>query len=113
MRNPIGAALPLSILYLAGCQDTRVSNLEQRVNHLEQSVHELESQRDKHADDDQARRQKLEACVAEANAEFDRNIAGNGTKLRNGTYNVPVPVVTEMQRQKQGKIDECRLLYGK
>jgi len=113
MKNLIGATLLLSILYLNGCQDTRVSNLEQRVNHLEQSVHELESQRDKHADDDKARREKLEGCVADANAEFDRYLASNGTKHGIGSYNVKVPVLAEIQRQHQGRIDECRLLYSK
>lgn len=96
-----------------GCQDSRVPSLEQRVSRLEQSVQQLETERVKSADDDSARRAKLEGCVAQANATFDSNIASNGTKNRSGTYSVPVPVLAEMQRQKQGKIEECRLLYSK
>ncbi len=110
MWRVIAVAAALS---LTGCQDTRVTNLEKRVDHLEQSIHQLESERNKTADDDAARRAKLESCVAEANAAFERNMVSNGTKQRNGSYNVPVPVLSEMQRVKQGKIEECRLLYSK
>jgi hypothetical protein len=101
--------IPISV----GCQDSRVTALEQRVSRLEQSVNQLDAERDKINTAESARREKLESCVAEANATFDRNVASNGTRARNGSYNVPVPVVTEMQRQKQGKIEECRLLYSK
>src|SRR5437899_8943426 len=98
---------------LAGCQDTRVNNLEKRVDHLEQTVHQLEADRTKAADDDSARRAKLERCVTEANAAFERNMVSNATRQRNGSYSVPVPILSEMQRVKQGKIEECRLLYSK
>jgi hypothetical protein len=97
----------------AGCQDSRVTNLEQRVNHLEERTRQLESERAKNSDEDAARRAKLENCVAEANADFQKNLVSNGAKARNGSYNVPVPVLTEMQGQKQGKIEECSLLYSK
>jgi len=107
------ATLFLIIAASSGCQDSRLTALEQRVNRLEQSVSQLESERDRANNDESARRAKLENCVAEANAAFDNNLANNGTKARNGSYNVPVPVLAEMQRQKQGKIEECRLLYSK
>lgn len=107
------ATLFLIIAASVGCQDSRVTALEQRVGRLEQSIRQLESEHDKTDKDESARRAKLESCVAEANAAFDRNIAGNGTKTRSGSYSVPVPVLAEMQRQKQGKIEECRLLYSK
>ena len=100
-------------LSLAGCQDTRVTNLEKRVDHLEQTLHQLEAEKTKAADDDSARRAKLESCVADANAAFHTDMVGNGTKQRNGSYNVSVPVLEQMQRQRQGKIEECRLLHSK
>jgi uncharacterized protein HemX len=106
-------ALLLVIAASLGCQDSRVTALEQRVGRLEQSVRQLESERDKTNNNESARRANLESCVAEANAAFDRNLVTNGTKARNGSYNVSVPVLAEMQRQKQGKIEECRLLYSK
>jgi hypothetical protein len=107
------ATLLLTISAILGCQDSRVAALEQRVSRLEQSVNQLEAGRAKTNADELARRERLESCVAEANAAFDRDKVSNGTKARNGSYNVPVPVVAEMQRQKQGKIEECRLLYSK
>jgi hypothetical protein len=97
----------------AGCQDGRVTSLEQRVNRLEERTRQLEAEQNKGSEDDTARRAKLENCVAEADADFQSNMERNGTKARNGTYNVPVPLLTEMQRQKQGKIEECRILYSK
>ena len=30
-----------------------------------------------------------------------------------GSYNVPVPVAEQMQKLKQSKIEECKLLYSK
>jgi outer membrane murein-binding lipoprotein Lpp len=98
------------ILFLSGCQDSRVTNLEQRVNQLESETRELKSERA--ADDDAARRTKLEACVEEVSTDFQRNLVSNGTKQRNGSYNVPVPTLAEMQRNKQGKIRECQLQYS-
>ncbi len=98
---------------VAGCQDNRVPALEQRIKQLEERTRQLEADRQKASDDDAAKRAKLESCVADANSEFQLSIARNGTKQPNGTYNVPVPLAEQMQRQKQAKIDECRLLYGK
>lgn len=108
------ALIPAAILFLsAGCQDSRVTNLEQRVNQLENKIRQQETDHAKNADEEAARKLKLEACVFRANAEFEASLDSNGTKARNGSYNVPVPVAAEMQRQKQGKIEECRLLYSK
>ena len=69
----------LICLSLCGCQDSRVTNLEQRVNQLESKTRELESERNKSADEDATRRTKLEACVEEANADFQRNLVINGS----------------------------------
>jgi hypothetical protein len=112
-RRKAVIAMLATALSFAGCQDTRVTNLEKRVDQLEQTTHRLEADRSKAVDDNSARRAKLESCVMEANASFDRDKVNNGTKRRNGTYNVSVPVLEQMQRQKQSKIEECRLLYSK
>jgi hypothetical protein len=106
-------ALFLIIAASVGCQDSRVTPLEQRVNRLEQTVQQLEAEQNKTSNDEVARRAKLENCVAGANAAFDSSIISNGTRSRNGSYSVPVPVEAEMLRQKQAKIEECRLLYSK
>jgi outer membrane murein-binding lipoprotein Lpp len=108
------AVVVAMILFLSGCQDSRVTNLEQRVNQLESETRELKSERAaKSADDDATRRTKLEACVEDVNADFQHNLVSNGTKHRNGSYNVPVPTLAEMQRQKQVEIETRRLLYSK
>jgi len=98
---------------IAGCQDSRVPALEQRLKQLEERTHQLEAERTKTSEDDAARRARLEACVADANGDFQRNLEHNGTKQRDGSYTVPVPTSEQMQRQRQGKIEECRVLYSK
>lgn len=106
--------LAVGLLFVvAGCQDSRVPALEQRVKQLEERTRQLEADRTKSTNDEDARRLKLENCVAEANDDFQRNVSNNGTKARNGSYNVPVPLLEQAQRQKQAKIEECRLLYSK
>jgi outer membrane murein-binding lipoprotein Lpp len=105
----VGAAV---LCTAVGCRDERVDDLQQRVTHLERTVQQLQAERDSRTNGDDARRARLESCVAEANAEFQRSLVSNGTRAHNGSYKVPVPVLTEMQRQKQGKMDECQLLYG-
>lgn len=37
----------------------------------------------------------------------------NGKKQADGSYNVPVPVLEQMQRQRESKIERCKLLYSK
>ncbi|SRR5713226_4268373 len=83
------------------------------VKQLEERTRQLEAERTKNANDYDIRRLKLEKCVSEANADFQKNLENNGKKARNGSYNVPVPLLEQMQRQKQSKIEECRLLYSK
>jgi outer membrane murein-binding lipoprotein Lpp len=100
-------------LTLAGCQNARVTDLEKRVDRLEQSTRQLEADRTKAADEDSKRHAKLETCVAEANVAYERSTASNGTRQRDGSYSVPVTSVTVMDRAKQEKIEECRLLYSK
>jgi hypothetical protein len=103
----------ITFILLAGCNNDRVTNLEQRVKQLEERTRQLEAERTKSTNDDDVRRMKLENCVAEANAQFQANLQSNGTKARNGSYNVSVPLLEQMQRQKQAKVEECRLLYSK
>jgi hypothetical protein len=109
----VAVGFALLCLIAAGCEDKRVTNLEQRVKQLEERTRQLEAERAKTTNDDDVRRLKLENCVADANADFQKNLENNGTRARNGSYNVPVPLLEQMQRQKQSKIEECRILYSK
>jgi hypothetical protein len=106
----VGAAL---LCLTTGCDDSRVKNLEERMSVLEEKTHQLESEKAKSSEENVARQVKLENCVAEANAEFQKDVVSNGTKGRNGLYSVPVSIQSEMEKRKQGKIEECRLLYSK
>jgi hypothetical protein len=107
-------AVVVMILFFSGCQDSRVTNLEQRLNQLENKTRELESERTKSAveDDDARIRANLEACVETVTTDFKRSLANNTAKRRNSPHSVPKPTLAEMQRQKQSKIDDCRLIYA-
>ena len=108
----IGILLSVTVASI-GCQDSRVSALEQRVAQLEQRIHQLESERTKSAGDESERRAKLQGCVEEANATHNQLVSKNGTKTRAGGYSVPVAVLSQLENQRRGEIEECRLLYGK
>ena len=123
----ITAALVIIAGSTTGCQDSRVTNLErrltgleqqvtgleQRLIRLEQSTQKLESELKKSADEESNRSAKLPGCLSDANAAYEENVMKNGTKDRNGTYYVPPQLLDELRRQKQAKIEECKLLYSK
>jgi outer membrane murein-binding lipoprotein Lpp len=107
-------AIGLSIVALStGCQDARVTRIEQRVDRLEQNVNQLESEHNSIAQEESARRAKLETCVADANTTFDKNVVSNGTRTRSGTHSLPVASLNELTKEKKDKIEECKLLYSK
>jgi uncharacterized membrane protein YhiD involved in acid resistance len=94
------------------CQDGRVTRLEQRVSNLEQRTQQLESQHNADANQESQRRENLRVCVANADAQYQSDIRSNGTKNGRDTVSVPVTVMVAMDRRKQQKIEECKLLYG-
>ena len=71
----------------------------------------LDATVNKASDDDAARREHLTQCIANANATYESNIMSNGSKTGKGTYSVPLAAEAEFRRQKQDKIEECKLLY--
>jgi hypothetical protein len=105
--------LAVGVLLIAGCQDSRVPALEQRVKQLEEQVKQLEEAHTKASDADLERRTSLAGCICDANANFQKDLEHNGTKLRNGSYNVPVPVLEQMRQQQQMKIEQCKILNAK
>lgn len=103
----------LSMLFSVGCRDSRVNSLQQRVAVLEDKVSKLEANLKNSADEENERHTNLMDCVSRANSDYDSSIRSNGQKRRDGTYDLPLSLMGELRRQKQDKIEECKLLYGK
>ena len=99
------------VALLTGCQDKRVAPLEQRIGELEAKVKLLEAERDKKADERSQKEFAFKACVQAANDEYSQDVKANGVRTKNGAYDLPVVTVRELDRRKQQKIEECRLLY--
>jgi len=96
---------------ITGCEDKRITNLENRVGFLEARTKQLETEKTRAADQQSQRELDLRNCVEDANAEYRANIASNGTKTSRGGYSLPVAAMNALDRQKQSKIEECKLLY--
>jgi|ERR1019366_776084 hypothetical protein len=99
------------LLVTTGCQDKRVAPLEQRVGELEVKVKLLEVQQAKSADEKSQKEFVFKACVQNANDEYYQDVKANGTRTKNGAYDMPVVTAHEIDRRKQQKIEECKLLY--
>jgi hypothetical protein len=95
---------------LCGCQDQRVSVLEKRVTDLEGKVKTLEEKQKDTADAASEKLAQFTDCVNKANDDYLSAVRSNGTKNRNG-YSVDTRVMEQIERQKQTKLEECRLLY--
>jgi hypothetical protein len=113
MKPAAAILVVIAILAMSGCQGDRTSAIEQRVNRLEQRLNTLESERKVKLGEDADKRVGLEKCLADANSAYDQNIALNGTKTARGGYNLPVAVASELLRQKQDKLEECKVLYSR
>jgi hypothetical protein len=112
MKPSMGFIALLTLgLMTTGCEDKRIPALEKRVGDLEQKTKQLEADKTKAADEQSQKEVNLQVCVAAANDQYQQNIMSNGTKSRDGRYSVPTVVMTELDHQKQSKIEECRLLY--
>jgi len=112
MRVFLAIAL-FSIIGFVGCNDQRVSELDRRVKVLEASVQQVQADQKKIADADSKRQSELQLCIFQADSKFQESLNGNGQKRRDGSYDVPIPVMAEMERQKHDQIEECKVLYGK
>lgn len=96
---------------LCGCEDQRVPALEKRIADLEKRVNTLEEVK-KQSDESTSQYQAdFKNCVDQANDDYFSSIRNNGTKNRDGTYAVDMRIVAGLERQKQNKLEECRLLY--
>ena len=105
--------LPVSVLVLilAGCQDDRVPALEKRTVDLESKVKTLEEKQQAKVDVGSTNEARFKQCVYSADNEFDNGLRLNGTKNKNGSYALATASLEQLQRQKQNKLEECKLLY--
>ena len=112
MRNiflPLVAII--SFLILIGCQDERVPPLEKRIAELETKVKHLEDLQEARASADSIKEADFRECVSRADDAFDHSLRMNGTRSSDGSYAVPTSTLEQIQRQKEGKLEECKLLY--
>jgi hypothetical protein len=98
-------------LGLSACNDNRVPSLEKRVSDLETRMKTIEESQKAKADTDATNEARFKQCVYSADDEFNSGLRLNGTKNANGSYAVPTPALQQMQRQKENKYEERKLLY--
>jgi hypothetical protein len=80
--------------------ESRVADLEKRVAELEKKVSEDN--------------EKLAACVASANSDYDNFVAVNSSAPnKKGIYTTPVSLLDFAERKKANKIQECKLLWAR
>jgi hypothetical protein len=111
MKWVLPAAL-LPCIVLAGCDNRRISDLDQRVKALEQSVKQLQSAQRKIGEEESKRHTQLQVCIFEANSKFQGSLDRNGKRRGDGTYDVPAATMAEMERQKRDEVEQCKVLYG-
>lgn len=112
MRRIIVPLVSIVVFFiLTGCQDDRVPPLEKRIASLETKVKNLEDLQQARANADSIKQSDFKDCVSRADDEFDHALRMNGTKNSDGSYAVPTSTLEQIQRQKEGKLEECKLLY--
>jgi hypothetical protein len=111
MKPMILLLIAALVVSLTGCQDNRVPTLEKRIADLESKVNTLEEKQQAQADADSTNEARFKQCVYSPDDEFDNGLKLNGTKNSNGSYAVPTSSLQQLQRQKQNRLEECKLLY--
>ena len=96
---------------LSSCKDERVSSHEKRIADLEAKVKTLEETLKTKSMNAEVKSDQLYKCVEDANSAYESSLRTYGDKNGFGDYIVPEPKLQQIQREKQGKLDECKLLY--
>jgi hypothetical protein len=112
MRRIFVPLVPIAALFiLTGCQDERVPPLEKRIAELETKVKHLEELQEAKASADSIKEADFRDCVSRADNEFDHSLRMNGAKNSDGSYAVATSTLEQIRRQKESKLEECKLLY--
>jgi hypothetical protein len=96
---------------LSGCLDNRVLALEKHAAELEIRVKTLEDAQKARADAATISSNEFRQCVQRADDSFDSGLRMNGSKNKDGSYAVPTSTLQQLQRQKESKLEECKLLF--
>ena len=111
MKSTLILSISASIFILIGCQDNRVPTLEKRISDLESKVKTLEDKQQAKADADSTNEANFKECVRSADDDYNSTLRLNGTKNSNGSIAIDASSLQQLQRQKQSKLEECKLLY--
>jgi len=61
----------------------------------------------------ETRASNLSWCLAQVDLDFQKDVQNNGTRSKNGSYNVPTEVANGLMRKKENAISECHRQFGK
>jgi hypothetical protein len=109
--KPLRVFLLAIAIGLSSCKDERVPALEKRISDLEARTKAIEDNQKAKTDADAKNEARFKECIYSADDDFDTNLRNNGEKNGKGGYSVPTPILEQMQRQKQSRYEECKLLY--
>jgi hypothetical protein len=96
---------------LCGCKDGRIDTLEKRVSELETKVKSLQENVKANSDATAQKQTDFRNCVSMADDDYMAALRANGAKTGAGSYSVDLRVEQTIERQKQSKLEECKLLY--
>jgi len=109
--KPLSAFLLAMVIALSACKDDRVSKHEKRISELEAKVKRLQEKQQQDADAASAKEAQFKECVDQADIDYHAAVRGNGTKNGSSSYSVDLRVMQTIERQKESKLEECKLLY--
>jgi len=100
-----------ALALIAGCQDSRVADLEKRVATLEADIAALRNKNNVEQATREQERLDFRACVAEANSLYNADLVNNGSKLKNGGYRIDAATEKVIRQRRIDRIEECKMLH--
>jgi hypothetical protein len=111
MKRMILLPIAALVIILAGCQDERVPALEKRIADVEAKMKTVEDKQQAKIDADSINEVNFKECVRSADDDYNSTLRLNGTKNSNGSIAIATSSLQQLQRQKQSKLEECKILY--